>query len=210
MIDARGTIFIIDDDASVREALSRLLRSAGFESIAFASAHEFLAATLPDGAGCIVLDVVMPGMDGLELHDRMFANGLDYPAIYLSGNATVPISVRAMKTGAVDFLEKPVDQDVLIPLVEKALSRHREQCIVRDRAHDVRLRYNTLSNRELEVMRHVIRGRLNKQIASDLAIALKTVKVHRGRVMTKMGVRSVAELVRLCDAIGVTSAGEGG
>jgi FixJ family two-component response regulator len=204
-MDARETVFIIDDDANVRDALLRLLRSANLAAIAFASPHDFLSAVRPEGSGCILLDVVMPAMSGLELHEQLATNGIDYPVIYLSGNATVPISVEAMKTGAVDFLEKPIDAGLLIPLIEKSLARHRQQRASRDRSDDIRQRCAALSNRELEVMRHVIRGRLNKQIASDLGIALKTVKVHRGHMMAKMRVRSVAELVRLCDAIGVTN-----
>ena len=198
-----ATVFIIDDDADVRDALLRLLRAARFNAVAYASARQFLQSPPSDGIGCILLDVAMPEMSGPELHEHLSARGTAYPVIYLTGNSTVPMSVRAMKQGAVDFLEKPIDGELLIPIIEQAVERSRHAHAERGRTDGIRQRIAQLSAREYEVMQHVIRGRLNKQIAADLQIALKTVKVHRGRVMQKMKVRSVAELVRLCDAEGV-------
>jgi FixJ family two-component response regulator len=206
MDETSGTVFIVDDDADVRDGVSRLLRAAGIDAVGFASPHEFLAATRSPGVGCIILDVAMPVMSGPELHAQLAALGIDYPVIYLTGTATVAISVEAMKSGAVDFLEKPFDFGRLVATVEKALADHRERRAAKDREADIRKRYAELSRRESEIMRHVIRGRLNKQIASDLGITLKTVKGHRGHMMAKMKVRSVAELVRLCDLTGIANA----
>jgi FixJ family two-component response regulator len=207
-----ATVFIVDDDADVRTGLLRLFRSANRNAKAFASAREFLDDPPGDGIGCILLDVSMPGMSGPELHRVLAGRGLSYPVIYLTGNSTVTIGVNAMKNGAVDFLEKPVDDEILLGAIEQAIARHRDAQAQLSRSQEIRRRLDALSARELEVMRHVIQGRLNKQIAFDLGIALKTVKVHRGRAMAKMQVRSVAELVRLCEADDIASllaAGDG-
>lgn len=195
-----ATVFIVDDDADVRAGLLRLFRSASWNAVAFASADEFLDTAPVGGVGCVLLDVSMPGMSGPELHGVLAGRGFTYPVIYLTGNSTVAIGVGAMKKGAVDFLEKPVDDEVLLGVIEQAIARHRDAQAERRRSGETRRRLDALSGRELEVLSHVIRGRLNKQIAFDLGIALKTVKVHRGRVMAKMQVRSVAELVRLCES----------
>jgi FixJ family two-component response regulator len=203
MDSTAATVFIIDDDPDVREGLSRLLRSAGWAVQSFAAAQEFLDQAPRDASGCILLDVTMPGMSGPQLHDRLASSGVTLPVIYLTGTSTVSISVEAMKRGAVDFLEKPIDADALLPVIERAVARHQSVSVERTRLDEINGRLADLSAREREVMRHVIRGRLNKQIAADLDIALKTVKVHRGRVMAKLKVRSVAELVRLCDTDGV-------
>lgn len=199
-IDA--TVFLIDDDDDVREAIERLLRSAGWLTRLFTSAGEFLATPRADGPGCVVLDIAMPGMSGPELHGWMREHGISLPVIYLSGRCDVPTSVLAMKHGALDVLQKPADADTLLPAITHAVAWHREQLRLRDARRDVECRLSALSAREREVMDHVVTGRLNKQIAADLAIAEKTVKVHRGRVMSKMRVRSVAELVHLCDRLG--------
>jgi len=195
-----GTVFIIDDDADVRDALSRLLRSARWGVEAFATAEAFLETGRHEGNACILLDVAMPGMSGPQLHEHLSAIGNTLPVIYLTGNCTVSIGVHAMKHGAVDFLEKPIDGDALLSVIEQAVARHRKVRDADRQLDEARRCLSQLSAREREVMGHVIRGRLNKQIAADLCIALKTVKVHRGRVMAKMKVRSLAELVRLCDA----------
>lgn len=199
-----ATVHIVDDDADVRGALSRLLRSAGWQVADWASAIEFLEQ-LPGlaGAGCILLDVSMPGMSGPELHDRLRDLDVSLPVIYLTGNGSVPVSVRAMKHGALDFLEKPVDGEALLQVIELAVERHRNTLAHHNRLCEIRRRVSALSAREREVMHHVIAGRMNKQIAGDLGIAEKTVKVHRGRVMDKFGVRSVADLVLLCDELGI-------
>jgi FixJ family two-component response regulator len=195
------TIFIVDDDAAVRQALSRLLRSAGWEVAAFASADEFLAGA--HGTGCVILDVRMPGMTGPELHARMAERGVSVPVIFLTGHGDVATGVHAMKQGAVDFLLKPVDDELLLQTVRRAVERHAAQRAGEAARREVLARVARLSPRELEVMKRVIRGSLNKQIAAELGIAEKTVKVHRGEVMEKMAAGSVAELVRLCDAAGV-------
>lgn len=196
-----ATVLLIDDDADVRDAIGRLLRSAGWKAKAYASAQEFLASAPFRGVGCIVLDVKMPGMSGPELHRWMREHDISLPVIYLSGFFDVPTSVLAMKQGAVDVLQKPADADTLLPAIAGAVERHRHDCVHRDAMENITGRVRSLSRRELEVIGHVIVGRLNKQIASDLGIAEKTVKVHRGRAMAKMQVRSVAELVHLWDQL---------
>ncbi len=199
-----ATILLIDDDADVREATGRLLRSAGWKTDAFASAQDFMAYLPFAGIGCVVLDVSMPDMTGPELHDWMRDHDCALPVIFLSGRCDIPTSVQAMKHGALDVLEKPVDDQTLLQAIADAVERHRQDSLRRDAKEGIAERLATLSAREREVMDHVILGRLNKQIAADLGIALKTVKVHRGRAMAKMRVRSVAELVHLCDQLGVT------
>lgn len=199
-IDA--TVLLIDDDADVLDAVSRLLRSSGWNTEKFVSARDFLASPPFTGIGCVVLDVSMPGMTGPELHDWIREHGVSLPIIYLSGQCDVPTSVQAMKRGALDVLQKPVDAAVLLQAIADAVERCRRDRLRRDADDEIASRLVTLSAREREVMRHVIVGQLNKQIAADLGIAEKTVKVHRGRVMAKMRVRSVAELVRFCDQLG--------
>lgn len=203
MGSGEATVFVIDDDPDIRDGLARLLRATGWSVRTYPAAEQFLAELPQDSEGCILLDVNMPGMTGPELHDTMCATGITLPVIYLTGQSSLSIGVRAMKHGARDFLEKPVDEDVLLPTIEQAIAEHRKARVTQSRLDEIRRALGRLSVREREVMDHVIAGRLNKQIAADLGIAEKTVKVHRGRVMNKMGVRSVAQLVRLCDAIGV-------
>lgn len=200
---ADATVLLIDDDADVRESVGRLLRSANWKTEFFASAQDFIDRPPFNGIGCIVLDVSMPGMTGPELHDWMREHAVSLPVIYLSGQCDIPISVKAMKRGALDVLQKPVDADALLQAVSDAVERHRQDCLRRSADDEIACRLASLSAREREVMDHVIVGRLNKQIAFDLGIAEKTVKVHRGRVMAKMRVRSVAELVHLCDQLGI-------
>lgn len=200
----QAIVHIVDDDVEVRVALSRLLRSAGWGVAEWASAVEFLEqAQGQAGPCCILLDVNLPGMSGPELHEQLRQRDVDIPVIYLTGNGSVPLSVHAMKQGALDFLEKPIDDEALLLAITTAIARHRDALAHRDRLSEIRRRVNALSQREREVMHHVIAGRMNKQIASDLGIAEKTVKVHRGRVMGKFGVRSVADLVLLCDELGI-------
>jgi FixJ family two-component response regulator len=195
-LKAVATVFVIDDDPGMRRALERLFRSAGREIEAFASAREFLARMPCAGAGCVVLDVNMPEMSGPELQERMAEQGIGLPVVFLTGHGDVPASVRAMKHGAVDYLTKPAHDETLLRAVEEAIARHAADHAQRNARQAVAARLALLSGREREVLQHVIRGRLNKQIAADLQIALKTVKVHRGRVMEKMGCASVADLVR--------------
>jgi FixJ family two-component response regulator len=197
------TTFVVDDDASVLKALGRLLRSAGYEARTFSSAKDFLAAHDPDVPGCAVLDLTMPGVDGLELQRRLTSDGVTRPIIFLTGNGNIASTVRAMKAGAVDFLTKPVKREQLLSAINHAL----EQDAMSRREHDAQQAINDklakLTPREREVLSHVVTGRLNKQIAADLGTVEKTIKVHRGRVMVKLGVRSVAELVRLTERVGL-------
>ena len=196
---AKPTVFLVDDEAAVRRAVSRLLRSAGIDVAAFASPAEFLAAHDPAAPGCLLLDVEMPAVTGPELQRTLAGCGDALPVIFLSGHADVPISVRAMKDGAADFLTKPVRDDVLLAAVRAAFEK---DCLVRlQRAEQTALeaRLATLTPREYEVLDLVIAGRLNKQIAAELGTVEQTIKVHRARVMEKMQVQSVAELVRLIE-----------
>ena len=204
MTSPETTVLLIDDDADVLEAVARLLRSAGWKTASFGSAQDFLAAPPFSGTGCIVLDISMPGMTGPQLHDWMRDHGITLPVIYLSGHCDVPTSVQAMKCGALDVLQKPADAEVLLQAISAAVEQHRDDSLRREADDEIAARLATLSAREREVMDHVIAGRLNKQIAADLGISEKTVKVHRGRAMAKMKVRSVAALVHLCDQLALT------
>lgn len=196
-------IFVVDDDASVRKSLSRLLKSAGHAVEAFASASEFLQREHYEGVGCLVLDVQMPGLNGIELQRALMQKDYFLPIIFITGHGDIPMGVRAMKSGAVDFLPKPFNDDVLLKAVDQALARCRQERITRAEVADIRSRLATLTPREHEVLQHVVTGKLNKQIAADLGAAEKTIKVHRGRVMQKMKVQSVAELVRIAEKAGL-------
>jgi len=200
-----ATVFVIDDDTSVRQGLIRLLRSEGWTAEAFESAQEFLNRPAHDDVGCILLDLCMPGMSGPELQDLLHERHIHLPIVFLTGQGDIPSSVTAMKKGAVDFLLKPIDSTALLQVLEEAINQH-ASCLEKD--HDlakIDARLTRLSAREREVLEQVLTGRLNKQIASVLGIAEKTVKVHRGRVMEKMEVRSVAELVHQCELAGVSA-----
>ena len=202
-----ATISVIDDEPEVRDSLARLLRSEGLAVETFESATDFLARAPIARIGCILLDVNMPGMTGPELHEVLKQRGIETPIIYLTGRSTLSTGVRAMKQGARDFLEKPVDADTLLPAIHDAVRAHRASSERREAIESIRKRLASLSAREREVLEHVVRGRLNKQIAADLGIAEKTVKVHRGRAMAKMKVRSVAELVHLYERMPANEAG---
>jgi FixJ family two-component response regulator len=203
-VNTDATIFVVDDDASMRKSLLWLLRSAGWHAEAFASAEEFLAQPPFSGTGCLILDVRMPNVTGPQLRDQLDARNSLLPIIFLTGHGDVPTSVDAMKKGAVDFLLKPVDDQVLLQAIQLAVQRHRAaQANVRE-LHAIRDRVARLSAREYEVMEYVIAGCLNKKIADALGIAEKTTKIHRGRVMQKMEVNSVAELVHLCQIVDIS------
>lgn len=195
----QATVFVVDDDEAVRRSIERLLRSAGLNVETFASAPEFLQRSPISETGCVLLDVQMPGINGPELHDGMSERGFTLPVVFLTGHGDVPTSVRAMKKGAADFLLKPVDDEMLLDTIRQAIERHAAERVRQRHRQDIAARLHRLSVREREVMAYVVQGRLNKQIAGDLGIAEKTVKVHRARVMEKMEVRSVAELVHLCE-----------
>ncbi len=205
MSSRRATVFIVDDDPQVRRALTRLLRAATFEVTAFGSAREFLAAHDPEAPGCLLLDVIMPDVGGLELQASLRAAGCPVPIIFLTGNGDIPMSVRAMKAGAVTFLTKPVEDVPLIAAVTEALQLDEAARRAMSLERPLQLRLATLTPREREVLTHVVAGQLNKQIAADLGTAEKTIKVHRARVMRKMGARSVAELVHFADRVGIVA-----
>ena len=198
-----ASVFVIDDDPSVRRALGRLFSAAGWNIETFSSAREFIERLPHPGTGCIVLDVSMPGMTGPELHNLLSDGGFTFPVVFLTAHGDVPTGINAMKKGAVDFLLKPVDDALLLETVRNAISHHAAARGRQREREEITARLSTLSPREREVMDHVVRGRLNKQIAADMDISLKTVKVHRGRVMQKMHVRSVAELVHACEFAGI-------
>jgi FixJ family two-component response regulator len=200
-------VFVIDDDDSVRRSLDRLLRSVDLEVETFASAQDFLRKPLPERPSCVVLDLRLPGPSGLELQESLLRAGHDLPIIFISGHADVPSSVRAIKAGAVDFLQKPFSDQALLDIIHGALRRDREARRDRAEVADIRVRFDMLTPRERDVLRLVIQGRLNKQIAGDLGISEKTVKFHRGRVMEKTQAGSVAELVRQADRLGLRSGG---
>lgn len=197
-----ATIYVVDDEADIRSGLSRLMRSAGWNAEAFETAEAFLDRVPAHGVGCCVLDLSMPGMSGEDLHEQLIQRGVAMPVVFLTGRGTVGACAASMKRGAVDFLEKPVDPGLLLSILARAVTQQRERQAQDARRDEVRGRLAQLSAREREVMQHVVRGRLNKQIAADLGIAEKTVKVHRSRVMQKAGVRSVAQLVHLCEQVG--------
>ena len=209
MTDEKTTVFIIDDDPSARRGLSRLVRVAGMHVETYASAQEFIERPHYDGSGCILLDVQMPGMDGLELQEQLVKAEYSLPIIFVSAHADVPDAAAAMKKGAVDFLTKPVDRDHLLKAIAESLEKDRENRKTLDNLARVRKKLAALSQREYEVMTYVIAGLLNKQIAYELGITEDTVKVHRGRLMKKMNAESVAELVRLAEMAGVKPAEAG-
>jgi FixJ family two-component response regulator len=199
-----STVFLIDDDPSVRRALARLIKSAGYQVQTFVSAREFLDR-MPDAArpACLVLDVRMPGLSGIDLQRELRLTNPILPIIFITGHGDIPMTVKAMKAGAVDFLPKPVRDTDLLRAIEQALARAVHDRAKLDETEDIQSRVEKLTPREREVMNLVVTGRLNKQIAFALGIVEKTIKVHRARVMDKMQVDSVAELVRIVEKIGV-------
>lgn len=192
-------VHVVDDDDSLRKAVTRLLRAAGYDVCAYASAGEFALANRDNRRGCVLLDVRMPGPSGLDLQEALAREDEPLPVIFLTGHGDVPTSVRAMKAGAVDFLTKPIKRDVLLSAVRAALARDMRVHTSREQLRDLRARFAKLTPREREVFDLVVEGRLNKQIAAELGMAERTVKAHRGQVMSKMQATSVAELVHLAD-----------
>ena len=196
-------VFLVDDDASVRRALARLIKSAGHQVQTFASAQEFLGMRAGgEEAACLVLDVRMPGLTGIELQRQLQTLNRNVPIVFMTGHGNIPMSVQAMKAGAVDFLPKPVKDTDLLRAIEQALARAVRDRAERNELEDVRERVEKLTPREREVMVLVVRGLLNKQIAFELGTVEKTIKVHRARVMEKMQVDSLADLVRVAEKIG--------
>ncbi len=201
MNSTEPTVYIVDDDPAVLTGLSRLLRAVQLNVATFDSPEDFLEAYDTQAPGCLVLDVSMPGLNGLELQDALTSKGNAVPIIFLSGHGDIPISVRAMKHGALDFLTKPANDEELITTIQAALEKDRIGRKERAELNEIRERLARLTPREREVLDHVVSGRLNKQIALDLDTVEKTIKVHRARVMEKMKAQSVAELVRLTERL---------
>ncbi len=202
----KPTVFIIDDDPSVRKGLARLISAAGIATESFSAAKDFLASDSINRSGCILLDVQMPEMTGPELHEELSKAVYSMPIIFLTAHGDVPITVQAMKMGAVDFLTKPVDSDDLMKAIHIALEKDRIKRNQKKENNIIDEKLNTLSTREYETMTYVITGMLNKQIAGEMTISEETVKIHRRHLMQKLGITSVAELVRLCGKTGITPA----
>ena len=204
-VKSSRVVFLVDDDSSVRRALTRLIKSARYDVQAFASARDFLACrrATDERLACLLLDVRMPGLSGLDLQHELQATNTSLPIIFVTGHGDIPMSVKAMKDGAVDFLPKPVKDTVLLKAIEQALARAALEKGERQELDKLQRRLNSLTPREKEVMSLVVRGLLNKQIAFQLGTVEKTVKVHRARVMKKMKVQSLAELVRIAERVDV-------
>ena len=196
-------VFVVDDEASVRKSLGRLLKAAGYRVETFASAREFLQRPADNAIACLVLDVQMPELNGMELQQALMDTNRVLPIVFITGHGDIPMSVRAMKAGATDFLSKPFDEKDLLEAIQRALDQAQQQSVERAAGDEVRRRLASLTPREHEVLLQVLTGHLNKQIAATLGAAEKTIKVHRGRVMQKMQAQSVADLVRLCEKAGI-------
>jgi FixJ family two-component response regulator len=199
-----AVVMIVDDDASIRASLDSLFRSIGLETRLFGSPAELLGGSLPDGPGCIVLDVRLPGVSGLDLQGQLSRQGIEFPIIFMTGHGDIPMSVRAMKAGAIDFLAKPFRDQDMLDAVSAAIERDTQRRSQSAAKEDLRAQYETLTAREREVMGHVTAGLMNKQVAGLIGLSEITVKIHRGNVMRKMNVRSLADLVRKAEALGVS------
>jgi FixJ family two-component response regulator len=197
------TVFVIDDDVSVRKSVARLIESVGLKVETFASAREYLKQDPCEGPACLVLDVRMPEMSGLDLQDELTSAGLSMPIIFITGHGNVPMSVKAVKAGAVDFIEKPFDDQTLLDAINEAIKRDRKSKLDQAEINEIQKRVDSLTKREKEVFALVVQGLLNKKIAFELGTSEKTVKVHRGRVMEKMQAESLADLVRMAERIGI-------
>ncbi len=196
-----ATIHVIDDDTSLREALGSLFRSTGLNARLYGSATDFMAAPPPDTPGCLVVDIRLPGVSGLDFQEQLAAIGVRLPIILMTGHGDIPMSVRAMKAGAVDFLTKPFRDQDMLDAVSLAITRDGARREGEGRIDDLKSKFTTLSPREREVMALVTAGKMNKQVAGDLSLSEITVKIHRGSVMRKMGARSLADLVRMAEAL---------
>jgi len=205
MTAAEDMVFVVDDDVGTRESLKNLIRSVGLRAETFASAQDFMRSARPDVPGCLVLDVRLPGLSGLDLQKRMAEIGLEIPIVFISGHGDIPMSVRAMKAGAVEFLTKPFREQELLDAIQQALERDRNAREQRAETAELRSRYRRLTPREREVMALVVTGLLNKQVAGELGTSEASVKVHRQHVMEKMRAGSLAALVRMADRVGVDS-----
>jgi len=205
MRENKPTVFIIDDDSSVREGVADLLRSIGLQVQSFASPQEFLDSKRPDAPGCLILDVRLPGPSGLELQGMLASSGIQLPIIFISGHGDIPMSVRAIKSGAIEFLTKPLHEQQLLDAVHAAIEQDRARREEAIALTELRLRFDTLTPREQEILVLVVSGRPNKQIAADLGLSEMTVKVHRSQVMHKTRAKSVIDLVRMTDKLGLST-----
>jgi FixJ family two-component response regulator len=205
MADVSGAVFVVDDDPSMRAALGDLISSVGLQARLFASPQEFLQSKPPDILGCLVLDMRLPGMSGLTFQQELAKAGIAFPVIFITGHGDIPMSVRAMKAGAVEFLTKPFHEQELLDAIHTAIERDRVRRRGARIAVELQERYATLTERERQIMALVVTGRANKQIAADLALSAMTVKVHRGQVMRKMKAGSLPELVRMADRLGASN-----
>ncbi|MFH3480804.1 MULTISPECIES: response regulator transcription factor [unclassified Xanthobacter] len=199
-------VLVVDDDAGLRDALSSLFRSIGLEVALFSSAAELLAARLPDGPRCLVLDIRMPGLSGLDFQSQLARSGMEIPIIFMTGHGDIPMSVRAMKAGAVDFLTKPFRDQDMLDAVAAAIDIDRTRREARATSSRLRALYDTLTERERQIMARVTAGLMNKQVAAEVGLSEITVKIHRGNVMRKMEAHSLADLVRMAEALGVSTA----
>ena len=204
--EQQPTVFVIDDDISVREGLSSLFRSVGLQVRAFASAPEFLQGKLPDGPSCMVLDVRLPGLSGLDFQSELAKVNIQIPIVFMTGHGDIPMTVRAMKAGAVEFLPKPFRDQDMLDAVQAGLDQDRDRRKRAGNTSKLKASFETLTPREREIMAFVTAGLMNKQIAGEIGVSEVTVKLHRGNVMRKMDAKSLAELVRMADALGIRGA----
>jgi FixJ family two-component response regulator len=198
-------VFVVEDDASMRRALNNLFQSVGLEVELFGSASEMLQKKLPDVASCLVLDIRLPGLSGLDFQTELAKANIHIPIIFMTGHGDIPMTVRAMKGGAVDFLTKPFREQDMLDAVRAAIERDRKRREADRIVADLQIRFETLTSREREILASVTSGLMNKQIAAQLGLAEITVKIHRGHIMRKMGAKSLADLVRSAEALGITS-----
>ena len=208
MATAKPIVFVVDDDVWIRESLQTLLKDEGWQPETFASAQEFLDRPRPFTPSCLVLDVSLPGLDGLELQKRVAAERTDMPIVFITGHGDIPMSVGAMKAGAIEFLTKPFSDDALLTAIRQALERSRLALTHQATMQELRDRYSSLTRRERDVMRLVVSGLLNKQVADELGITESTVKAHRGQVMQKMKANSLADLVKMTARLDQTAGAE--
>jgi FixJ family two-component response regulator len=201
--EAGGVVYVLDDDACVREGLDNLLQSVGLQVMTFASVREFLGSMRPDAASCLVLDVRLPGLSGLDIQAELFKLNVNTPIVFITGYGDIPMTVRAMKAGAVEFLTKPIREQDLLDAVRVALDRDRVQRHNAKAIADVRARFESLTLRERDVVALVTSGKMNKQVAAEIGVSEVSIKVHRHNAMKKLGVKSLTDLVRMADAAGI-------